>query len=48
MLGAIAGVLAIQGRRQIKEAVPPVPEQAAESVKQDLRVAKARAQDARQ
>ena len=48
VLGAIAGVLALQGRRQVREATPPVPEQATESVKEDVEVIKTRAQEARQ
>jgi MFS family permease len=48
VLGAIAGVLAMQGRRQVQEAAPPVPEQATESVQEDVRVANTRAQEARQ
>ena len=48
VLGAIAGVLAMKGRERVKEATPPVPEQATESVKEDVRVAKTRAQEARQ
>jgi hypothetical protein len=31
--GAIAGVLALQGRNKIQEATPPVPEQTIETVK---------------
>ena len=44
---AIAGVLALQGRNKVREAAPPVPEQAAESVKEDLQWAKTRTQSAR-
>ena len=44
---AIAGILALQGRNKIQEAVPPVPEQAAESVKEDVQWAKTRTQSAR-
>ena len=44
---AIAGVLALQGRNKVKEAVPPVPEQATESVKEDAQWAKTRMQSAR-
>ena len=29
---AIAGVLAVRGKQKVKEAAPPVPEQARESV----------------
>jgi uncharacterized membrane protein YqjE len=48
VLGAIAGVLALQGRNKVQQATPPVPEQAAESVKEDVQWAKSRAQQARQ
>ena len=44
---AIAGILALQGRNKIQEAVPPVPEQAADSVKEDVQWAKTRTQSAR-
>jgi MFS family permease len=45
--GAIAGVLALTGKSKVKEATPPIPEQATESVKEDVRWAKTRAQAAR-
>lgn len=48
VLGAIAAVLALQGRREVQEAAPPVPEQTTDSIKEDVRVAKTRAQEARQ
>src|SRR5947209_10183133 len=32
-LGAIAGLLALQGKSKVKQATPPVPQQATESVK---------------
>jgi len=41
--GAIAGVLALQGRNKVQEAGPPVPEQATESVKEDVQWAKTQA-----
>jgi uncharacterized membrane protein YqjE len=44
---AIAGVLALQGRNKVQAAAPPVPEQATESVKEDVQWAKSRAQSAR-
>ena len=47
VLGAIAGVLALQGKTKVQEATPPVPEQATESVKEDVQWAKTRAQAAR-
>ena len=45
--GAIAGVLALQGRNKVKEATPPVPEQAVDSVKEDVQWAKTQTQSAR-
>jgi uncharacterized membrane protein YqjE len=45
--GAIAGVLALQGRSKVKEATPPVPEQAVESVKEDVQWAKTQTQSGR-
>jgi membrane protein len=48
VLAAVAGVLALQGRSKVAQATPPVPEQAAESVKEDVQWAKTRAQQGRQ
>ena len=48
LLGAIAGALALRGKNKVELATPPVPEQATESVKEDVRWAKTRAQAARQ
>jgi hypothetical protein len=45
--GAVAGVLALSGKSQVQRAVPPVPEQASESVKEDVQWTKTRAQQAR-
>jgi uncharacterized membrane protein YqjE len=45
--GAIAGVLALQGRNKVQEAGPPVPEQATESVKEDVQWAKTQARSGR-
>jgi MFS family permease len=45
--GAIAGVLALTGKNKVTAATPPVPEQATESVKEDVRWAKIRAQAGR-
>ncbi len=44
---AVAGVLALRGKSQIKKAVPPVPEQTQESVKEDVQWAKTRAKSGR-
>jgi Putative Actinobacterial Holin-X, holin superfamily III len=38
--GAVAAVLALQGRDKLKAAAPPVPEQAQQSVKEDVQWAK--------
>ncbi len=48
VLAAIAGVLALQGKNKMQQATPPVPEEATESVKEDVQWAKTRAQQARQ
>jgi uncharacterized membrane protein YqjE len=37
VLFAVAGVLALMGRRQVRQAVPPMPEGTAESVRADVR-----------
>ena len=44
---AIAGVLAIRGKKQLKEAIPPVPERAVDSMKEDLEWVKTRAKSGR-
>jgi MFS family permease len=46
--GAIAGILALRGKHKVEQATPPLPEAAAESVKEDVQWAKSRAQQARQ
>jgi len=48
VLGAIAGILALQGKSKVQQATPPVPEEATESVKEDVQWAKTKAQQARQ
>jgi hypothetical protein len=45
--GAAAGGLALMGKAKVKQAVPPVPEQATESVKEDVRWTKTKAQQGR-
>jgi uncharacterized membrane protein YqjE len=45
--GAIAAVLGLKGRDQIEHAGPPVPEQAVDSVKEDVQWAKTRAKSGR-
>jgi MFS family permease len=47
LLAVAAGVLALQGKTKVSEATPPVPEAAAESVKEDVQWAKSRAQAGR-
>jgi uncharacterized membrane protein YqjE len=44
---AAAGVLALQGKRKVQDATPPVPEQTQESVKEDVEWAKTQARSAR-
>jgi hypothetical protein len=46
--GAIAGVLALRGKSKVKQAGPPVPEQAVATTKEDVRWVKTRAQSARE
>jgi MFS family permease len=48
VLGAVAGVLALQGKSKVEQATPPVPEQTTDSVKEDVQWAKTRAQAGRQ
>jgi uncharacterized membrane protein YqjE len=43
---AIAGALMATGRKQVREAAPPVPEQTIESVKEDVQWAKTRTRSA--
>ena len=43
----VAGVLALTGKSKVQQAVPPLPEQATESVKEDVEWAKTMAQQAR-
>lgn len=47
VLGAIGGVLALIGRKKVKQGVPPTPEQTIESVKEDVAWTKQRAQEGR-
>jgi MFS family permease len=48
LYGAVAGILALRGKRKVQQATPPLPEQTVESVKEDVRYTKQRAQEARQ
>jgi uncharacterized membrane protein YqjE len=43
----IAGALALTGKGKVQEATPPVPEQAVDSMKEDVQWTKARAKQAR-
>jgi nitrate/nitrite transporter NarK len=43
----IAAVLAMTGKQRVKQAAPPVPEQAKESVKEDMEWAKTQARSGR-
>jgi hypothetical protein len=43
----VAGALALAGKSKVQQAVPPLPEQATESVKEDIEWTKTRAQQAR-
>jgi Putative Actinobacterial Holin-X, holin superfamily III len=45
--GAVAGGLALIGKSKVSQATPPVPEQATESVKEDVRWTKTKAEEAR-
>lgn len=47
-LGAIAGILALAGKKKVEEGTPPVPEQAVESTKTDVEYTKRRAKEGRQ
>ena len=44
---AVAGVMALVGKKRVEKAVPPIPENSVESVKEDVRWTKARAQSGR-
>ena len=46
--GAIAGVLALQGKSKVQQATPPVPERAVDSAKEDVAWVRTRAKSARQ
>jgi len=44
---AVAAVLALEGKKQMEKAGPPVPEQAVDSMKEDVQWAKTRARSGR-
>jgi MFS family permease len=48
LYGAIAGILALRGKKKVQQATPPLPEETVQSVKEDVRYTKKRAQEARQ
>lgn len=48
VLALVAGGLALQGKTKVQQATPPMPEQATDSVKEDVQWAKSRAKAARQ
>jgi MFS family permease len=48
VLAAVAGVVALTGKKKVQEAMPPVPEDSVESVKEDVQWTKTRAQQGRQ
>jgi uncharacterized membrane protein YqjE len=45
--GAIAAVLAMTGKKRLKQGMPPAPEQTVETVKEDVQWAKSQARSAR-
>jgi len=45
--GAIAGVLALTGKKKVEEGTPPIPEQAIETTKADVEYTKQRTKEAR-
>jgi hypothetical protein len=44
----VAGTLALVGRSKVRAAAPPVPEQATESIKEDIRQTKEKAKEGRE
>ncbi|MEA2211372.1 MAG: hypothetical protein QOF83_1320 [Solirubrobacteraceae bacterium] len=46
--GAVAGVLALAGKNKVQAGVPPLPEQAVESTKEDVQWTRQRAKEGRQ
>jgi MFS family permease len=48
LYGAIAGILALRGKKKVQQATPPLPEETVQSIKEDVRYTKQRAQEARQ
>ena len=48
LYGAVAGILALRGKKKVQQATPPLPAETVQSVKEDVRYTKQRAQEARQ
>jgi hypothetical protein len=48
VLAAAAGVAALMGKQKVQQAMPPVPQDSVESVKEDVQWTKTRAQQGRQ
>jgi hypothetical protein len=48
VLAAVAGLVALMGKQKVQEALPPVPEDSVESVKEDVQWTKTKAQQGRQ
>jgi MFS family permease len=47
VLGAAAAIVALAGKKKVEQALPPVPEDSVESVKEDVQWTKTRAQQGR-
>jgi hypothetical protein len=47
-LGAIAGLLALTGKKKVEQGTPPIPEQAMETTKADVEHTRQRAREGRQ
>jgi hypothetical protein len=47
LLAAAAGFVALMGKKQVEQALPPVPEDSVESVKEDVQWTKTRARQGR-
>jgi hypothetical protein len=47
LLAAAAGLVALMGKKQVEQALPPVPEDSVESVKEDVQWTKTRARQGR-
>ena len=47
LLAAAAGFIALMGKKQVEQALPPVPEDSVESVKEDVQWTKTRARQGR-